>query len=67
MTATDTVSSQKVKVATWSELEDRKPAYALVANVDLVVIRFDDQVSVLYGRCLHRGALLADGKISGQT
>ena len=67
MTATDTVSSQKVKVATWSELEDRKPAYALVANVDLVVIRFDDQVSVLYGRCLHRGALLADGKISGQN
>ena len=67
MSATDTVSSQKVKVATWSELEDRKPAYALAANVDLVVLRFDDQVSVLYGRCLHRGALLADGSVSGQN
>ena len=67
MSATETVSSQKVKVATWSELEDRKPAYALAANVDLVVLRFDDQVSVLYGRCLHRGALLADGSVSGQN
>ena len=54
-----------VKVATWSELDDRSPAYALVANVDLVVIRYDDQVSVLFGRCLHRGALLSDGYIRG--
>ncbi len=54
-----------VKVATWSELEDRTPVYALVGGVDLVVIRYDDQVSVLYGRCLHRGALLADGSING--
>ncbi len=53
------------KVATWSRLEDRRPAYALVANVDLVVIRYDDQVSVLFGRCLHRGALLSDGHIRG--
>ena len=55
----------KAKVATWSELADRQPAYALVANVDLVVIRHDNDVSVLYGRCLHRGALLADGFIDG--
>ena len=54
-----------VKVAIWSELEDRQPAYALVASVDLVVIRYDDAVSVFYGRCLHRGALLADGFIRG--
>ena len=58
-------AANAVKVATWSELEDRRPAYALVANVDLVVIRYDDRVSVLYGRCLHRGALLADGHIRG--
>ncbi|MCG8460187.1 MAG: glutamate synthase-related protein, partial [Holophagales bacterium] len=57
---------KKVKIAAWSELEDRKPAYALVANVDLVVIRWDDDVSVLYGRCLHRGALLADGHVEGE-
>ena len=58
--------TNQVKIATWSDLQDRQPAYALVANVDLVVIRYDDDVSVLYGRCLHRGALLADGSIQGQ-
>ena len=52
---------KRVAVANWKELEDRKPAYALVADVDLVVVRFDDKVSVFYGRCLHRGALMADG------
>ncbi|NNE44513.1 MAG: Rieske 2Fe-2S domain-containing protein [Gemmatimonadetes bacterium] len=57
----------KVKVATWSELEDRAPAYALVADVDLVIVRWDDQVSVLYGRCHHRGALLADGSVDGHN
>lgn len=56
-----------IKIASWSELEDRKPAYALVADVDLVVVRFDDDVSVFYGRCLHRGALLADGHVEGQN
>jgi len=59
--------SSKVKVATWSELKDREPAYALVANVDLVVVRHDEQVSVLYGRCLHRGALMADGSVRGNN
>ena len=61
------VNTQRAKVATWSELEDRQPAYALVENVDLVVVRYDDDVSVLYGRCLHRGALLADGHIRGEN
>lgn len=60
-------STQTTKVATWSELQDRKPAYALVADVDLVVIRYDDQVSVLYGRCLHRGALMSDGTVQGDN
>lgn len=54
-------------VAKWSELNDREPAYALVAGVDLVVIRYGDAVSVLYGRCLHRGALLADGHVDGDN
>ncbi len=56
-----------VAVARWSELADREPAHARVANVDLVVVRWDDEVSVLYGRCLHRGALLADGHVSGHN
>ncbi|VAW30559.1 Glutamate synthase [NADPH] large chain, partial [hydrothermal vent metagenome] len=66
MTASVINEVQKVNIAVWSELEDRQPAYALVANVDLVVIRYDDGVSVLYGRCLHRGALLADGSVRGE-
>ncbi|NND93962.1 MAG: Rieske 2Fe-2S domain-containing protein [Flavobacteriales bacterium] len=54
-------------VLKWDELEDRIPAYALVDNVDLVVVRYDDKVSVLYGRCLHRGALMSDGSIEGDN
>ena len=49
----------------WDELEDRKLAYALVADVDLVIVRYDDRVSVLYGRCAHRGALMSDGHVDG--
>jgi len=54
-------------VAQWHSLEDRKPAYALVGNVDLVVTRYDEQVSVLYGRCAHRGALMSDGHVQGNN
>ncbi len=58
---------KKTAVADWQKLEDRKAAYALVANVDLVVVRHDDNISVFYGRCLHRGALLADGFVKGDN
>lgn len=52
---------KKVAIAKWTSLEDRSPAYAMVADVDLVIVRYDEDVSVMYGRCLHRGALMADG------
>jgi glutamate synthase domain-containing protein 2 len=58
---------KKVKVAVWSELQDRRPRYALVGEVDLVVVRHGDEVSVLYGRCMHRGALMSDGKVEGNN
>lgn len=58
---------KKIEIANWQQLEDRKPAHALVGNVDLVVIRYDDRVSVLYGRCAHRGALMSDGFVSGDN
>lgn len=51
----------KTPIANWHELKDRAPTYAMVEDVDLVVVRFDEDVSVLYGRCLHRGALMSDG------
>lgn len=53
------------KLFAFDTLEDRTPTYALVAGVDLVVIRLGDAVSVLYGRCLHRGALMSDGHLEG--
>jgi glutamate synthase domain-containing protein 2 len=52
-----------VEVANFNDLEDRKPMGVLVENTDLVMVRFDEKVSILYGRCLHRGALLSDGHI----
>jgi len=57
----------ELRIASCTDLEDRSPAHALVGNTDLVVIRYDDEVSVLYGRCLHRGALLADGHVEGDN
>ena len=58
---------KKTAIAKWDELQDRDPVYALVEKVDLVVVRYDDQISVMYGRCLHRGALLADGRVDGEN
>ena len=58
---------KKIPLKNWDELDDRVPTYAIVANVDLVVVRYDDQVSVLYGRCQHRGALMSDGRVEGDN
>jgi glutamate synthase domain-containing protein 2/nitrite reductase/ring-hydroxylating ferredoxin subunit len=40
----------------WDNFVDRLPAHALVENV-----------TVMYGRCHHRGAMLADGHIDGEN
>lgn len=58
---------KKVAIYDWQKLVDRQPAYALVLNTDLVVVRYDEDVSVLFGRCLHRGALMADGYVDGDN
>lgn len=58
---------EPVKIAVYAELKDRQPASALLENVDLVIVRYDGEISVLYGRCLHRGALLADGHVDGHN
>lgn len=56
-----------VSVAKFSGLQQKQPTHALVSSTDLVIIRYEDEVSVLYGRCLHRGALLADGHVDGDN
>ena len=58
---------KQLVIKDWNELTDRKPAHAVVGEVDLVVIRYDDSVSVLYGRCAHRGALMSDGYVRGDN
>ncbi len=58
---------EPVRVADWSDLEDREPRHARAAGVDLVVVQDGDDVFVLYGRCLHRGVLLGDGYVEGNN
>lgn len=56
-----------ISVGVFDELGEKQPTYARVVNTDLVVIRYGSEVSVLYGRCLHRGALLSDGRVEGNN
>jgi len=60
---------KKVAITGWNELNPAEPTYALVADVDLVIIRWPDkdEISVLYRRCLHRGALMSDGHVDGEN
>ena len=67
MSTLETETISKVSVIGLSSLKEKVPAYALVSNVDLVIIRYGSDVSVLYGRCLHRGALLSDGFVEGEN
>ena len=55
------------KIAKVSDLKNKEPKHALVNGLDLVIVKFDADISVLYGRCLHRGALMADGHIDGHN
>jgi glutamate synthase domain-containing protein 2 len=56
-----------IKTIKLEDLQDRTPTHHQVNGLDLVIIKYDDNVSVLYGRCLHRGALLSDGQIEGDN
>ena len=56
-----------VKLLELAQLQERQPMHAVVNDLDLVAIRYDGHISVLYGRCLHRGALMADGRVEGHN
>lgn len=56
-----------ISLCQFDELQEKQPSGFLIKNLDLVAIRYGDNVSVLYGRCLHRGALMADGHIDGNN
>jgi methylamine---glutamate N-methyltransferase subunit C len=70
MTATPTTPAapaRPVRLCAFETLDDRQPEHARVADVDLVVVRYDASIAVLYGRCLHRGALMSDGRVEGDN
>lgn len=56
-----------IKIVPFNNLLDRTPTHHQVNGLDLVIVRYDHNVSILYGRCLHRGALMADGYIDGDN
>lgn len=59
--------NNKTKLCSLDSLHEKEPAHQLVNGLDLVVIKYGAEVSVLYGRCKHRGALMADGYIAGNN
>ena len=61
----DVEISEPVAIARFDELPDREPVGMALFGDELVVIRDGAGHSVLSGRCLHRGARLADGKVVG--
>ncbi len=58
---------KKIELGNIDTIKEKDPTHFQVHGLDLVAIRYDDSISVLYGRCLHRGALMSDGHITGSN
>ncbi|GAB5408452.1 MAG: glutamate synthase-related protein [Balneolaceae bacterium] len=58
---------KELKLCEFGSLGEKEPSHQLVHGLDLVAVKYGDEVSVLYGRCLHRGAILGDGHIDGDN
>jgi glutamate synthase domain-containing protein 2/nitrite reductase/ring-hydroxylating ferredoxin subunit len=52
-------------IALLADLGEDRPAHAEADGIDLVLVRRGSEVHVFEGRCPHRGALLADGRVEG--
>ncbi|MBL8932719.1 MAG: Rieske (2Fe-2S) protein [Kineosporiaceae bacterium] len=52
-------------IARFTDLTENAPTGAQAEGLDLVIVRRGDEVHVFEGRCPHRGALLADGRVDG--
>ena len=61
------MNNELIQLIKLEELKEKTPTYALAEQIDLVIIKYDEKVSVLYGRCQHRGALMADATIIGEN
>ncbi len=53
------------EIAKLSELVDRQPRAGRAAGIDLVIVKKDRDIFVLYGRCPHRGAAMSLGCVDG--
>jgi glutamate synthase domain-containing protein 2/nitrite reductase/ring-hydroxylating ferredoxin subunit len=58
---------KEIKLARINDLSEKKPQHFQINGLDLVAVKHGSEVSVLYGRCLHRGALMADGYVEGNN
>lgn len=59
---------KKIKLIAFSSIEEKVPVHVEINGLDLVVLKYNSsEVSVLYGRCLHRGALMSDGFVDGEN
>ncbi len=58
-------SATYLPIARLGDLAENSPAAAEADGLDLVLVRRGADVHVFEGRCPHRGALLADGRIEG--
>ncbi len=54
-----------VPIARLDDLAQDQPSAAEADGLELVLVRRGDEVHVFEGRCPHRGALLADGRVEG--
>ena len=59
------MDSTYLPIARLDDLVEDVPAHAAADGIDLVLVRRGGQVHVFEGRCPHRGALLADGRVEG--
>lgn len=58
---------KEINLCSLNELEHKNPIGRQINGLDLVIVKYEENVSVLYGRCLHRGALDIDFDFLGIT
>ncbi|MFY0674816.1 MAG: Rieske 2Fe-2S domain-containing protein [Bacteroidia bacterium] len=58
-----------IQLCKLADLKEKQPTHHQINGLDLVSVLYENgnEISVLYGRCLHRGALMSDGHIDGHN
>ncbi len=60
-------NSEWIPIAHSSDLREDEPLAATADGIELVVVQSAGAVHVMYGRCPHRGALMAHGCVCGAS